>query len=176
MHVRFSTCRGLPVVSDAGGQILGSVDGILLHPDHGKVEGFFVTVPGFFTSAVEFLSTMDVRRFGKHIEVRDESAICDIDDHIRLRPLLEKRRPILGQSIVTEDGRLLGRCADVQFNSVSFTLEWLYPKRFLFWWGLPVPARAIVEVTRDAIVVRIDAAKVEKVSAKELLPVTPTAA
>jgi hypothetical protein len=62
-------------------------------------------------------------------------------------------RTILGQPIVTEGGSRLGRCCDVQFDTHFFQLEWLFPCRMLRW-GVPIPARQILEVTPVAVVVR----------------------
>ena len=153
MHIRFSTCIGLPVVEEGSEHFLGMVSGILINPDSGKVEGFFVRVSHFFQSEDLFCSALDVLRWGARVHVSDAEVIAPAGDRVRLQPLLSDRRTILGQRIVTESGKRLGICKDVQFDTERMRLEWLFPRRF-FRWGLALPVSEIVEVTQDAIIVR----------------------
>lgn len=157
MQVRFSTCRGQPV-ADADGDVLGSVQDLLLNPDTGRVEGLFVAIPGFLRSDTAFLSSADIRRWGTAVELADADALGPLDEHVRLERLAADPRRMLGQPMVTEAGASLGRCADVQFDTESFHLQWLFPRRRLWRWGIPVPAHAVLEVRPDAIVVRSQAA------------------
>jgi hypothetical protein len=81
--------------------------------------------------------------------------------------LFDEGRSILGQRIRTENGLTLGMCGDVQFDTQTFTIEWLFPRRW--WrWGRPLPASAIVEVRPDAVIVRDQLAKTEPITAKVL--------
>jgi sporulation protein YlmC with PRC-barrel domain len=156
MHVRFSTAAGLPIVEEGSDEAIGAVSGILLHPDTGKVEGVFSRQPrpwGFGKAEDLFLASQDILHWGTAIRVRSADSLSPIDDRIRLRSLLEDGRSVLGQGMVTEGGRRLGTCADVQFDTRHFQLEWLFPKAWLRW-GTPVPASAIVEVRPDVILIR----------------------
>jgi uncharacterized protein YrrD len=153
MHVRFSTVIGLPVVEESGEEELASVSGILIHPDMGKVEGFFVRAPGFFQSKEHFVSVMDIIHWGNRVRVRGPEALSSLEDLVRLQALSQEGRTVLGQKIITEDGTPLGICKDVQFDTVSFYMEWLFPKRMMTW-GRAIPVTSIVEVKPDAIVVR----------------------
>jgi len=143
----------MSVEEDGTDEILGNCSRILIHPDTGRIEGFFVTVPGFLRSEELFLSSFDILRWGTRISVRDHNALAPIEDRVRLQPLLEERRPVFGQRIQTEGGRFFGRCCDVQFDTRRFIVEWLFPKRLLRW-GVPIPISEVVEVRREAIVVR----------------------
>jgi uncharacterized protein YrrD len=134
-------------------ETLGLLGGILIHPDTGSVEGFFVRAPRLIRSEELFLSSFDILRWGLRIIVRDGSVLSPLAERIRLQSLVEEGRSILGQPIVTESGRALGRCGDVQFDTRRFSVEWIWPRRF--WkWRTPLPLSSIVEVRRDAIVVR----------------------
>lgn len=153
MHLRFSTAVGLPVIEEHAREACGLVSGILLHPDLGKVEGFFVRVAGFFRSEERLLQAVDILHWGKYVRIRDESVLIPVEDVIRLAALLEEDRPIIGQRIISEGGTTLGTCRDVQFDTNAFLLEWLFP-RTLFRWRRAIPASSIVEVRPDAVVVR----------------------
>lgn len=150
MQLRFSTARGTPILCDSTHALLGTIAGILIHPDTGVVEGFFV-----HASAGEgnpFLASIDIVRWGQEVHVHDPDAVFPVQERIRLQPLVEDERPVLGQRIRTEDGRALGRCRDVQFDTKSMRCQWLFPRRF--WrWQRPVPVADIVEIRRDAIIV-----------------------
>lgn len=153
MHLRFSTAAGLPVQEEHAREAVGFISGILLHPDLGKVEGFFVRVSGFLRSEELFLQTMDILHWGKRIRIRDASVLIPLNDIIRLEALVEEGRFMVGQRIISESGITLGTCRDVQFDTTQFMLEWLFPRRFLRW-KRAIPASSIVEVTSDAVIVR----------------------
>ena len=175
MHVRYSTSRGLPVFDEHAGQAVGTIDGILVHPDSGRIEGFFVRVPRFLFAAEEyFLPIFDIVHWGLKVAIRSADVLAVPQEFLRVAPLLESGRPVLDQFIRTESGRTLGRCRDVQWNTKTLMLEWLFPRGW-FRWSLPVPASAIVEVRREAIIVRDPAAAAkepleEKKSLLEVLP------
>ena len=121
-------------------------------------------------------SAEDIARWGMRVTVRSRDALLPVEERIRLRSLLEERRPVLGQSIVTDTGRTLGRCGDVQFETEFFTVERLWPRRF-FRWGTPLPITQVIEVRKDAIVVRDTVlAEPEKEEAEAPLLVQPEAA
>lgn len=169
MHVRFSTCLGTPIVEEDTDEALGQVSGILVHPDTGKVEGFFVSQGGWFNAGSElFLASSDIAHWGLHIRVRDADYLSPLEERIRLVSILEDGRQVVGQRMVTEAGKALGVCKDVQFETKTFLIEWFFPKR-LWNWQPAVPFSAIVEVRPDAIVVRDPT-----VSAK-VTPLTSTA-
>lgn len=155
MHVRYSMSRGMPLVDDSSDEMLGALSGVFVHPDLGKIEGVFVRA----AHGEEFLAVEDIAHWGKSIVVRDHSAIAPLEDRVRLTALWNEGRPVLGQRIVTEAGKILGTCADLQFETDTFRLEWLFPRRW-FRWKRPIPASAIIEVRPDAVCVRDGAATV----------------
>lgn len=152
MHTRLSTAIGLPVVDDAEEQI-GALSGIFIHPDTMAIEGFFVTISGFFSSETLFLPSSGIEHWGSRIRIRHRDMLSDLDEFVRLSALYAEGRCVLGQQISTDSGRWLGRCKDVQFDTRVLRLEWLFPRLFLRW-GIPLPVRAVLRVTPDAVVVR----------------------
>jgi uncharacterized protein YrrD len=153
MHVRLSTSIGLPVVDDSTEEPLGTIQSLLVHPDLGTAEGFFVHIPGFLSSHTLFLSSLDILHWGAHVRIADADALSPLEDRVRLQAFLEEGRTVLGQKLLTESGANLGICKDIQFNTKTFVLEWLFPRKFLQW-GIAVPVSAIVEVKREAVILR----------------------
>ena len=149
---------------------MGTLSGIVLHPDTGVVEGFFVCTPGLFERGNLFLQSVNILHWGLRVTIRHADVLSSVDDLVRLRTLIDEHRPILGQRMITESGRTLGRCSDVQFTTNDFRLEWLFPRRFLRT-GIPVPASQILEVTPEAIILR-DTLLPSK-EAQEAVPLLP---
>ena len=153
MQTRFSTCRGMHVVEEETNELLGMVLNPLIEPDKGKILGFFVVpVPGLLSVKIGYISGMDILRIGKKIYIQQD-ALCDPYDIIRLQPYIEQSRPVLTQRIQTEKGVHIGRCADIQFDTESLLLTWLFPKKW-FRWKTPVPVRVIQEVRTDAVIIQ----------------------
>jgi len=152
MRTRLSTSIGLPVVDDVE-ELLGAVSGIFINPDTAVIEGVFVHITGFFSSETLFLPSNGIEHWGSRVRVRSSDMLSPLEDFVRLSRLYEERRPVYGQQILTDSGRRLGRCGDIQFNTKLMQLEWLFPHTFLRW-GVPLPANAILQVTSEAIVVR----------------------
>ncbi|MFH0770664.1 MAG: PRC-barrel domain-containing protein [Candidatus Peregrinibacteria bacterium] len=169
MHVRFSTCRSLPVVEECSDEIVARIAGIVLQGDSGRVEGFFVRVPTFIGSHVLFCASMDIRRFSTVVTIRDREVLSNIEDHLRIHALLDEKRPVLGQRIVTESGKRLGRCRDVQFDTETMQVSWIFPRRF-FRFGIAIPVSAIVRVTQEAVIV-LDRPRTEEEQSAAAFPV-----
>ncbi len=154
MQVRFSIARGQPVALDDSGEVLGMVKNILIDPDKGAVVGFFVSVAAGFTGSKSlFLSSNDILRWGTAAFIKRASALADPSDFLRVQPLLEDPRTVLGQQVVTKSGTRLGRCKDVQFDTLHFRLHWLFPKTLLHW-STPVAIADVIEITKQQITVR----------------------
>ncbi len=153
MHVRLRSIIGMPVLEDGGDHALGAISGILIHPDTGKIEGFYVAMRGMFGSSELFFGSEDIVSFGTRVYLRNEQVLAPPDDRVRIAPLLADPRTFLGQRIRTVSGAYVGKCTDVQINTDAFQVEWLFPRRWLKW-GVALPVTDIMEVTPQAIIVR----------------------
>ncbi|MBU0766615.1 hypothetical protein KKF55_02430 [Patescibacteria group bacterium] len=152
MHVRFSTSKSLPIV-DQDEEFLGVLSGMLIDPDTGKVEGFYVDVPSLMGNATLFCTALDILKWGTVIHVLDRDVLSPAEDRIRLQSLLEDERTVLRQKVRTESGMYLGVCKDVQFDTNNMKITWVFPKR-LFRWGIAIPATEIIEVKKNGILVK----------------------
>lgn len=157
MHIRFTHCKGLPVVEEHSQEPLAYVSGVLVHPDMGKVEGFFVQVRHFLHSETLFLAVADIAHWGRMIVIRDRDALAPLEEHVRLDALLREGRTVLGQDVRNEEGATFGVCRDIQFETKTFRMEWIFT-RALFRRGRSFPVASIIEVQTDAVIVRDQAA------------------
>lgn len=140
------------------------VTGVLILPDTGKIEGLFVQTNGLLGAQTLFCSSLDITRWGTRVYINSDTALAPAEDRIRLQPLLEDSRTVLGQKIKTEAETYLGRCSDVQFNTDTMHIEWLFPKKW-FRWGVALPISDVLEVTPQSIIVR-DPMRKESVAQK----------
>ncbi len=150
MHVRWSALRGTLVLDEDTQDCVGILARPLVDPDTGSILGFFVrTLPSF--TGDKFLSTQDILSVGTKVHIRSADMLSPPGEIIRLQKHLEDPRPFFGQHIrIRSSGKSLGRCSDVQFDTRHFLLEWMFP-RGLFFFGQPIAASEIIEVTVDAI-------------------------
>ncbi len=167
MHLLRSAAIGTEIIDDALHEIHGRVIDLILDPDRGKILALLVRMP--FDSVITAVQIPDITTWGKRIHVRDSSVLGPVEEIIRLKPFLEERRRIYRQPIVTKSGARIGICSDYQFSTEHFTLEWIFPKRF-FSKGTPLPASEILEVTEEAIIVKDQGPREEKVEAEESVP------
>ncbi|PIP65187.1 hypothetical protein COU77_00800 [Candidatus Peregrinibacteria bacterium CG10_big_fil_rev_8_21_14_0_10_49_16] len=172
MQVRFSIYKGIPVLDEHSSEVLGALDLPFIHPDTGKIEGFFIKTSGWFAPEL-FLPTDRIVRWGKYVWIRDGGGFGPLEDIIRLQILWDEGRHVLGQPMISESGKRFGICRDVQFHTQLFIVQWLFPRRFL-WWGAPIPVHAVSEVTEKAIVIRDSEEKKEVTEEEEILRTTPT--
>lgn len=153
MQVRFSSCIGIEVITDSSGEVLGNVMDFFIDPDSGKVEGLFVYVPHLMQQRMLLLLTADILRWGQSVSVRSVDVLGPPDDFLRYQKLLEDPRTLIGQRIVTQSGKYIGRCKDVQINTDSMQCEWLFPKKW--WkWRIAFPISEVHEVTEKAIILK----------------------
>ena len=170
MRVRYSALIGLPVCEQEYDEVIGLVSGILVSVDASRVLGFFVRTLSLFSGGHLFLSTSDIVHLGAKVRVRDVEALAPPEELIRLQERLDDPRTILGQSMVTDTGRQLGVCKDVQMDTAEFRIEWLFPRKW-FREGTPIHQSSVLKVTDDDIVVRDPLIREPASTVETLLPV-----
>src|SRR3989344_3206979 len=160
MHLLRSAAIGTEVIDERDHQVQGVVSDIVLDADRGKLVALLIDAPA--SQDLLALQVDDVISWGQRIHIREGEVLGSPQEIIRLVPFLEDKRTIIGQAIQTKSGVLLGKCSDIQFDCEHFTLEWLFPRHFLRK-GTPLPASDILEVTEEAIIVKDQTPKEEKV-------------
>ncbi|MSR68035.1 hypothetical protein EXS65_04430 [Candidatus Peribacteria bacterium] len=147
MHLRWSQISGMPVIDDQTQEIVAFLRDPLIDADSGRVLGFYVLAG----SGILLLSTADILSIGTKVHIGSREKLSPPEELVRLQSILDDPRSFLGQTIRNrETGRTLGKCVDLQFDTHHFSIEWLFPRKFLFF-RKPIPASEILEVTVDAI-------------------------
>jgi len=163
----YKSIIGTPILDFDDGNILATVRDIVIDPDTGKIEAFWVkplTVPIF--DAV--IQSQDIVEWKKNIYVKDDSVISDPADIIKISNILMKNTFVIGNRVQSEEGKLLGKVYNFDFDSNSFYLKQIHVEHSIL--GLIKYERrifsfdSIVEILPEIIIVK------DKRDSKEKLP------
>ncbi|MFH1012268.1 MAG: PRC-barrel domain-containing protein [Candidatus Peregrinibacteria bacterium] len=169
MIKRYRDIVGTPVLHFENGSLLGVIKDVIIHPDTGKLEGLWVK-PARHLFSYGVVQSQDIVEWKKNCYLKNEGAIAEAGDLIKIAEILSDGRQILNNRVRTEEGASLGKVVDVDFDTKQSYLRQLYvEKRFLF---LGYDRRilsydTIVKVLPEAIIVKDKTTKEEK--AKEPL-------
>jgi sporulation protein YlmC with PRC-barrel domain len=162
MHLLRSKALGTEIIDNIDHHVQGRVADFLIDADRGKILAIFVKASGM--SDLLILQTEDIVSWGNRVHIRDAETIGEISDFIRLQKFLQDERSVIGQRIVTKNGIPFGKCIDIQFRTDTFDVEWIFPRKF-FRKGPALPSNEILEITTDAIIVKDQGLKEEKIEA-----------
>jgi len=153
---QLSKIIGTHVLSHAHGEVLAIVEDVIIHPDTGKVEGFWVkplTLP--FRHAV--LPWEGVVAWKRHLYIRDEQAMAEPDEIIRISEILARKTYYMGNRVRTESGKSLGKVFDLDFDESKMLLRYLFVRKSFLLFSMAaqfVHYDSIVQVLPDRIIVR----------------------
>ena len=165
---------GTHIVREEDGEVLALLKDIIINPDTGKIEAFWVKPMNHpFSDAI--LLTDDIIEWKKHIYVKDEKAISSPGDIIRIEEILSRNSLFIGNRVRTKKGENIGFVYDLEFDDRKFYLKKLYTQKIflIFRYDLRLFFyESIIEVLPEAIVVKDTVKKAEeKATAKEGKPV-----
>lgn len=144
--------------------IVGEVAGCIIDPKDGAFLGIKII------SEVERKSKVipenEIKGFGPDIVlVKDMRSLSEPEDVVRIGEALKIDPKIIGEKVETECGQKLGTVEDATINLQLLALERLYvrPKGILNFFAeqLIIPAKKIIEIKKDLIIVSDEFAKAE---------------
>ena len=165
---------GAKVLEFDSGDLQGMVSGIIIDPDSGMVEAFWVrptTIPE--RSAV--LRISDILEFKKNLYIKSDQVLAQAEDVIRIAEILEDGRQFIGSMVQNEAGDSYGKCDNLSFDTDTHALKQIYCRRSAL--GLVTLDRRIfsyekiIRVLPGVILVNDDATEKET-----LMATTPEAA
>lgn len=152
---------GMPILSHGEGDHLAILGQPIIHPDTGKIEAFWVkplTLP--FRQGV--LLADDILEWKKYIYIKNDRAIAEPDEVIRISEILDRGSLFLDNRVVGESGRGYGKVFDLDFDDRIMYLRYLFVRKsFLFMHG---PVRIfsyenVLEVQPSQILVKEEVEK-----------------
>lgn len=155
---------GTHIIHQTEGAVLAVVSDIIIHPDTGKVEAFWVksvSVP----IANAIVRVDDILEWKKNIYVRDERAIVDPADIIKISDTLSRNTFFIGNRVKNKAGEYLGRVYDLSFDDKNFSIKQIFTQKTFLLFAFEsriFSYKSIIEVLPEYITVKDIEAKKEK--------------
>lgn len=165
--------RGIPVISVADADQLGTVERAFLDPEARRIVGFSFHQSGGFLQpeSAPLLDTSDIQSFGPDVlTIANPAMIRGKDTAARYAELIDVER-LHGRQVFTEDGQDVGKIDSVEFDERSYRLTGFEIGTGFFENPRPVLVDDIVTIGPEIIVVKNNV--VEHQATK--LPDAPTA-
>lgn len=156
------------VMEFESGKLLALISGIIINPDTGMVEAFWVK-PATLPIGNAILKVSDILEFKKNIYIKSDQILAEANDIIRINEILEEGRFFLGNNVQNEAGKSYGRCKNLTFDTKMYALKQIHTKKSIL--GLIILDQRIfsyeniVEVLPDKIIINDDSSKKESVMA-----------
>ncbi len=165
---------GAKVLEFDSGEVLAMVNGIIVAPDSGMIEAFWVK-PKEIGLKNAILKTSDILEFKKHLYIKSAHVIAEANDVIRIKDILDDGRVFLGSAVENEAGQSYGSCVNLSFDTATYALKQIHSRKtFLGLFALDQRIFSygkILKVLPGLILVNDDATKKESIMAS-----TPEAA
>ncbi len=147
------------------GSVLALLQDIIIHPDTGRIEGFWVkplTVP----LANGVIHSDSILEWKKNIYIKGDNEISEADEIIKIAEILERKCLFMGAMIKNEEGEVLGRVEDLDFDTKKLRLNNLYTQKNFIGFRFNKRAfsyKSVVEVLPEHIVVKdVEEKKIEE--------------
>ena len=124
----YSQIIGTHILRHEDGEVIALLQDLIIHPDTGKIEGFWVkplTLP--FRSAV--IQSDSILECKKNIYIKDEREIAEPEDIIRISELLSRNTLFIGNHVKNKSGDGLGSVHDLDFDTKKLYLRNLYTEK-----------------------------------------------
>lgn len=110
---------------------LGNIFELVYSDEKLAVSGVLTKTGGFFGRKIKAVSSVDILEISSKTVaalVDDEDVIVDLDEVVRLKKNFEDGYFGIGQSVVTQSGKSLGKVYDLLIDSVDLTIHKFYVK------------------------------------------------
>ena len=119
---------GTKVLEFDSGDLLGMVSGIVIDPDSGMVEAFWVR-PATIPVRSAILRTSDILELKKNLYIKSDQVLAQAEDVIRVNEIIEDGRKFLGSLVQNEGGDSYGRCDDLSFDTETYALKQIHSRK-----------------------------------------------
>lgn len=115
---QYTTLLGNPIVNSQTGEELGEVYDVIIDVETGKLEAFWVK-RGVLSGADKILSLHDVSEWKLKVYVKDEDAIINPEEIIKVREIVQQNIHLYLHPVETLSGIKLGEVDDIFFDSMT---------------------------------------------------------
>lgn len=166
MILDYQSILNTPILNFSKRELLGAIHDVIIHPDTGKIEAFWVKSVST-ESKYAILQSQDILRWTNAVYIEDASVIAEPDEIIRITEILNKKSPIVGNRVENKDGQYYGRVISLCFNTETFYLTQIDVRKqfmgILTWSRRLFPFSRIIKVLPSSIVIDDNSTQEEKV-------------
>lgn len=119
---------GNHVVGHEDGAVLALVRDIIINPDTGKIEAFWVK-PLNLPVKNAILLADSILEWKKNIYINDERELAEADDIIKISEILSRNTQFIQNIAINESEDVLGRVVDVDFDTDKLYLKSIYVEK-----------------------------------------------
>lgn len=146
----------IPVLSLRAGSPVGTATELIINPNNLKIEGWYV-LDGFSGKRLVLVST-DVRELSSRgIIINDHEVLSEVDELIRLKPIIEIGFDVIGKQVESQNGKKYGKVTDFAAETESLIIKKLYAAqpiiRNLAGGNTSIDRTQIVEITNAKIII-----------------------
>lgn len=146
-----------PVLSLRTGGPVGTTIAAIINPNNLKIEGFYCT--DRFSKNKLVLLSQEIRDIiADGIVVNDHEAMSEPSELVRLKETIAMQFELLGKSVVTNNGKRLGKVNDYAVDTTSLYIQKLYVSqsimKSLSGGQVSIGRSQIVEITHRKIVIQ----------------------
>ncbi|MFH1088788.1 MAG: PRC-barrel domain-containing protein [Patescibacteria group bacterium] len=139
---------------------LGKVVNWIINPTEKRISAFLVKPAGFFKPNLA-VATIDIVEYGpKLVIVKNESALVAPREVVSLPKLIRQRHKVLGNPVVTQSNKPLGKVSEILFETIDSTIQRIYVEpnilSALRQPDLIISADKIIQITPKKIIVQND--------------------
>ena len=162
---------GTPILGHEDGALLALIQDIIIHPDTGKIEAFWVkplTLP--IKNAI--IQNDSILEWKKNIYIKDVREIAEPEDIIKISEILSRNTFFIGNLVKNEAEEVLGKIYDLDFDTNKLYLKNLYTQKSFFGFKFQsriFPYDRIIKVLPEYILVKDIEEKKVKVKEASLL-------
>lgn len=165
MKKNYKQIRGTPVVQFDSGDLLAIIEDIIINPDDGKIEAFWVK-PAYLPVNHAVLLSQSIIKWGQKIYIKNEDEISPAEDLIKISEILSREILFVGNQVKNEAKEDLGWIYDLVFDNQKWYLKSIYTAKYFL--GIKYHKRifsydSIIEAFPDYILVKdIQAVKIKE--------------
>lgn len=153
MKLLFSSLMGLPIGSIEDRAKVGVVGDIIINPDDGLLLGI-IAKTGILNTQPRFVSWSDIREVeGGAVVINSKDDLCEIDEVIRVKEVIDKKFSLTGLPVVTTDGNSIGDVYDFEVDMDKKSLTKIFCRALLGRRHI-ISKSNIVRIELDKVVVR----------------------
>lgn len=119
---------GTPVVRHSDGELLALINDVIINPDTGKIEAFWVK-PATIPVSNAVLKSDAITDWKKKVYIQSENEIVEAEDVIRISEILSKNTYFIGNTVKNEAGDFIGTVYDLDFDTEKLYLRQIYTEK-----------------------------------------------